>query len=90
MLLGLTCILAAMMVIFVVQNRRPVSVLVGGLYLGLIVIILAYILVWIKYGGATGTVDLMLCLTRGVKRWLLYLPISASAASRVSWSSYSS
>lgn len=81
MLLGLTCILAAMMVIFVVQNRRPVSVLVGGLYLGLIVIILAYILVWIKYGGATGTVDLMLCLTRGVKRWLLYLPISASALS---------
>ena len=77
MLFALTGILAAMMVLFVAQNRRPVSVLAGGLYLGLIIIILAYILVWIKYGGATGTVDLMLCLTRGIKRWLLYLPISA-------------
>lgn len=83
MLFALTGLLATMMVLFVVQNRRPVSVLVGGLYLGLIVIILAYILVWIKYGGATGTVDLMLCLTRGIKRWLLYLPVSASALSRM-------
>lgn len=83
MLFLLTGLLAAMMVVFVAQNRRPISFLVGGLYMGLIVIILAYILVWIKYGGATSAVDLVLCLTRGIKRWLLYLPISASALSRL-------
>lgn len=81
MLLFIMAVLACMLVFYAIQDRSRMAVFVSGTYVGLILIIFAYILIWTKNGGIQSTAQFALYLTPAVGRWLMYLPISAAELS---------
>lgn len=81
MLFFVMAVLAAMPVFYALQDRSRMALFVSGSYVGLIMVIFAYVLIWTKNGGIQSTAQFALFLLPALGRWLLYLPVSASGLS---------
>ncbi len=75
--------LAVMAVIFCVVDKSRLRLWVAGMYLGLIIIISSYALIWSKNGGIGDSLKFVLAFSGGMERFLLYYPISAAALSEL-------
>jgi len=82
MLLLIMIALALLVLFYVLQDHSRTALFICGIYVGLILLIFSYILIWTKNGGIQATAQFALFLLPSARSWLLYLPISAS---QMSW-----
>ena len=75
-------ILLVTMTVLLVIERGRLSLWAAGMHMGLVFVILAYAVIWIKNGGISREISYVLYFTDGMKREIQYYPISYGGLSK--------
>lgn len=83
MLFLMIIVLFMTMAALVAIERGRLSIWASGMCIGLILVVLAYALIWVKSGGISRQISYVLYFTDGMKRFIQYYPISYSEMSKL-------
>lgn len=81
MLLIISLFLLVVLFFHLIIDRSRLGLLMSSVYIFLFIVVISYILVWLKYGGIRPSVQYMLCFNGFIAGKLTYLPLSADVLS---------
>ena len=83
MLFLIILVLLFAMIGIVFVERDKLSIWIAGMDIGLILVILAYTIIWIKNGGISRQISYVLYFSDGMKKVIQYFPISYPGLSKL-------